>query len=154
MNLIGPTLHRERDCEAVLRSLPEWFGIEEALLMYARDSGRLPTFGLEEASGLVAFLSLKEHFPESWGIHCIAVAAQHRNAGLGSLLLGHAEEWLLGRNARFLQVKTVADDLEDANYADTRAFYVRRGFCPSEVFPDFWAVGIPALQMIKTLQTA
>jgi hypothetical protein len=31
MRIIGPQLERQLECEAVLRSLPPWFGIEEAL---------------------------------------------------------------------------------------------------------------------------
>ena len=46
MNVIGPDVRREAECEAVLRTLPAWFGIEPALLMYARDSGTMPTFAL------------------------------------------------------------------------------------------------------------
>ena len=44
MNIIGPDLQRADECEAVLRSLPRWFGIEHALLMYARDAALMPTF--------------------------------------------------------------------------------------------------------------
>ena len=64
MNNIGPELHRPEECESVLRTLPGWFGIEEALLMYAVDTDKLPTFAIEEDGRIVSFLSLMEHFPE------------------------------------------------------------------------------------------
>ena len=152
MQLIGPEIQRMGDCEQILRSLPAWFGIEEALLMYAGDSVAMPTFALEEGSRLVAFLTLKEHFPEAWEIHCVAVHADARNRGCGTRLLDEAEAWLARRGVRFLQVKTIAASSSSASYAETREFYARRGFEPLEVFPTLWHVRNPALQLIKVLR--
>ena len=152
MHIIGPELHRESECEAVLRTLPEWFGIEPALLMYARDSGLMPTFALAETGGaIVAFLTLQRHFPHAWEVHCMAVKAEARSKGLGSRLLAHAESWLLAQEVKFLQVKTVASTSASAAYAQTRKFYERRGFTALEVFPTLWDAHNPALQCIKAL---
>ena len=152
MNIIGPELHREPECEAVLRTLPKWFGIEHALRMYARDSGAMPTFALTETDGeIVAFLTLQEHFPQAWEVHCMAVRAEARSNGLGSRLLAHAEAWLVGQGVRFLQVKTVASTSASAAYAQTREFYKRRGFTSLEVFPTLWDAHNPALQCLKVL---
>jgi len=154
MDIIGPDLHRASDCEAILRTLPMWFGIEHALLMYARDSAVMPTFALSEGSLLIGFLTLREHFPDAWDIHCVAVRADARGHGHGSRLLAHAEAWLLKRSVRFLQVKTVAATSSSKEYAETREFYRRRGFTPIEVFPTLWDAHNPALQSIKVLQGA
>lgn len=148
---IGPDLKRPRECEAVLRTLPQWFGIEEALLKYAQDTTTLPSFAFESQGELVAFLSLLQHFPESWEVHCLAVRAAERNQGLGRALLAHAERWLIQKQARFLQVKTLAGTAESAVYAETRAFYLATGFVPIEVFPQLWTPQNPALQLVKTL---
>jgi N-acetylglutamate synthase-like GNAT family acetyltransferase len=154
MHIIGPTIQRACECEAVLRSLPTWFGIEPALLMYARDSALMPTFALaEEAQGIAGFLTLHEHFADAWEIHCIAVHAGARGKGLGSRLLSHAESWLVERGVRFLQVKTVAATSPSVSYAQTREFYARRGFTPIEIFPTLWNERNPALQCIKVLQS-
>ena len=154
MDIIGPDLHRASDCEAILRTLPMWFGIEHALLMYARDSAVMPTFALSEGSLLIGFLTLREHFPDAWDFHCVAVRADSRCHGHGSRLLAHAEAWLLKRSVRFLQVKTVAATSSSKEYAETREFYRRRGFTPIEVFPTLWDAHNPALQSIKVLQGA
>jgi GNAT superfamily N-acetyltransferase len=151
MEIIGPDLDRTVDCEAVLRSLPMWFGIERALLMYVRDTAVMPTFALAEGPNLVGFLTLREHFPEAWDIHCVAVHANTRGQGYGSRLLAHAEAWLLSRGVRFLQVKTVAATSPSKAYAETRRFYDRRGFSPIEVFPTLWDPRNPALQYMKVL---
>jgi N-acetylglutamate synthase-like GNAT family acetyltransferase len=153
MHIIGPTIQRASDCEAVLRTLPTWFGIEHALLMYATDSALMPTFALAEGphQGIVGFLTLHEHFADAWEIHCIAIRADARGKGLGSRLLAHAESWLIDRGVRFLQVKTVAATSPSVSYAQTREFYARRGFTPMEVFPTLWDARNPALQCIKVL---
>jgi len=154
MEIIGPALDRAGDCEAVLRSLPMWFGIEPALLKYVRDSTVMPTFALAEGPRLVGFLTLREHFPEAWDIHCVAIRADARGQGHGSRLLAHAEAWLLERGVRFLQVKTVAATSPSKEYAETREFYRHRGFTPIEVFPTLWDPHNPALQCIKVLPAA
>ena len=151
MDIAGPDLKRASECEAVLRSLPMWFGIERALLMYARDSAIMPTFGLTDGSTVVGFLTLREHFPDAWDIHCIAIRADFRGQGHGSRLLSHAEAWLRGQNVRFLQVKTVAATSPSREYAQTREFYSRAGFHPLEIFPELWSAHNPCLQLVKFL---
>ena len=89
MHITGPQLNARAACEAVLRSLPMWFGIEESLVMYADDTLRLPTFAAVEGYDVVGFVSLTEHFPQAWEIHCIAVHAASRNTGIGRALVAH-----------------------------------------------------------------
>jgi GNAT superfamily N-acetyltransferase len=154
MNIIGPSLQREAECEAVLRSLPRWFGIEESLLMYVRDSAALPTFAVEQDERVIGFITLQEHFPVSWEVHCIAIAAEARNRGLGTLLLTQAESWLRSRGAQFLQIKTIAESSPSPEYAESRKFYAARGYLPLEVFPTLWHPRNPALQLVKSLNAA
>lgn len=151
MKILGPSLQRQSECEAVLRSLPKWFGIEESLMEYVADTGQKPTFAIESDGKVVAFLSLHEHFPESWEVHCIAVHADFRGKGQGSHLLAHAEDWLRGRGAKLLQIKTIAETKNDPYYAETRAFYLAKGYTPVEVFTTIWQPWNPALQLIKIL---
>ena len=151
MNIIGPELQRERDIEGILRTLPRWFGIEKALRMYVADSALKPTFAVEMDGRLAGFITLTRHFPEAWEVHCIAVAAQHRNAGVGSALLAHAERFARSHGASFLQVKTVAHTSPSPEYAQTRKFYEARGFTPLEIFPLLWDPHNPALQLVKVL---
>ena len=151
MEIIGPDLNERRQCEEVLRSLPMWFGIEEALLMYADDSTRLPTFAVIEGTEVKGFISLQQHFPQAWEVHCIAVRADSRNKGYGKALSAHAERWLSAQGVALLQVKTVAATSPSKAYAETREFYNQLGFRPLEVFPELWSRRNPCLQLIKFL---
>lgn len=154
MTIVGPVTRREQEIEAVLRSLPRWFGIEKALLMYVADSASKPTFAAEMNGQLIGFLTLHQHFPGSWEVHCMAVAAGSRNKRVGTALLERAEQYVTSQGARFLQVKTVADTSPSPEYAQTRQFYLAKGFTPLEVFPTLWDPWNPALQLVKALDAA
>ena len=154
MRIIGPNLQQPTEFEAVLRSLPGWFGIENALLEYVEDTTRWPTFAIEIEGRIVGFLTLREHFPASWEIHCMAIAMDFRGRHLGTQLLEHCEKWLTERGVKFLQVKTVAATSSSAEYEQTRKFYDASGFTPLEIFPDLWDPWNPALQCIKVLNAA
>jgi GNAT superfamily N-acetyltransferase len=82
------------------------------------------------------------------------VRASHRNQGVGSALLGHAESWLRAKGVQFLQIKTVAATSASQAYAQTREFYRARGYTPLEVFPTLWNPRNPALQLVKGLTAA
>ena len=152
--ILGLKLDAAAQCEAVLRSLPVWFGIEEALRMYARDSAVLPTFAIATGSeGQVAgFVSLAQQFPAAWEVRGLAVHGDVRGHGHGRALLAHAERWLVAKGVRWRQVKTIAAAHPDAGYAQTRACYERLGFDSIEVHPTLWSPANPCLQMIKALR--
>lgn len=151
MHVEGPTLEMSAQCEAVLRSLPKWFGIEESLLQYVRDAAEHPTFVVRDGAEVLGFVTVREHFPETWEVHCIGVRASHRGQGLGVLLHSHVEQWLVARGARLLQVKTLAASHPSPEYAETRRFYAKVGYLPLEVFPVLWGPKLPVLQLVKAL---
>ena len=138
---------RSRICEAVLRSLPEWFGIEEATAAYVRDVAELPTF----AVGDEAFLSLKLHTANAAEVYVMGVRPDHHRRGLGAALLDAAESYLRARGVEYLQVKTLGPSRPSESYARTRAFYEASGFVPLEELHGLWSEGNPTLIMIKGL---
>jgi GNAT superfamily N-acetyltransferase len=100
---------------------------------------------------IVGFVTIREHFPEAWEVHCIAVQAAQRRHGLGRALHAHVERWLSERGARVLQVKTMAESNPSPEYAETRRFYASIGYTPLEVFPNLWGPRLPVLQLVKVL---
>jgi GNAT superfamily N-acetyltransferase len=106
----GPEGAHAADCERVLRSLPEWFGIESSLVDYARDATAHRTFTATDDGRTIAFVTARPHFAASWEVHCIAVERQHRGEGVGLALHRHVEAWRHARGAHVLQVKTLADE--------------------------------------------
>jgi ribosomal protein S18 acetylase RimI-like enzyme len=138
-------------CEGILRSLPGWFGIEQAIVEYVEQIAELPTFVALDDEETVGFLSIERHNEAAAEIHVMAVAPSHHRSGVGRALLDAAESHLRDRDVRFLQVKTLSDSHDSPEYARTRRFYRAMGFAPLQEFPTLWGESNPCLQMIKLL---
>lgn len=155
MEFIGPVTNAAAVCEAILRGLPEWFGIEDALVAYVADTARYPTFLVKatetDVARAIGFLTARQHFARTWEVHCIAVDRTHHRQGVGRVMLEGLLHWLKPQGAQYLQVKTLADTSPSLEYAQTRRFYTAMGFEPLEVFEDLWGPTNPCLQMIKAL---
>ena len=142
--------------ERLLRSLPQWFGIESSTAEYLRMAGELPAYlarrpgsGPDEhpAGALLAV----RHFPGAAEIYLMAVdPAEHRH-GAGRALVTALERDLAADGVRILQVKTLGPAHPDPGYARTRKFYQAMGFEPLEEITGLWAPGNPCLIMVKPL---
>lgn len=51
----GPYFDKANICVPIVRALPEWFGIEKAILHYASEINILPTFLAMEASHTISY---------------------------------------------------------------------------------------------------
>jgi GNAT superfamily N-acetyltransferase len=150
-NIEGPYLGKAAVCEPILRSLPDWFGIEEAIVQYVAEIDRLPTFLAGDADGVLGFVSLKQHNPYSAEVHVMGIMPEVHRQGVGRALIEQAQEWLKSQGVEYLQVKTLGPSHSDAGYAKTRAFYAAVGFKPLEEFTQLWDERNPCLIMIQRL---
>lgn len=57
----GPFFGKSEVCESILRALPQWFGIEEALVQYVKDIEALPTLLASVDNESAGFLTIKQH---------------------------------------------------------------------------------------------
>jgi ribosomal protein S18 acetylase RimI-like enzyme len=147
-----PELNLGKQCEDVLRSLPEWFGIESALVAYAEKIQELPTYTASACNRVIGFLSIKQHFPQSAEIYVMGVMPEFHYMGVGRALLERAWADLGKKAVKFLQVKTLSPSKPDEAYRKTRHFYLSAGFLPLEEMQDLWGAGNPCLVMIKNLE--
>ncbi len=138
----------------VLRALPDWFGIEEAIVEYAQKSQNMRFWAACVTGRPVGFLSLQRHNVYTFEIYCMGVRPQYHRHGLGAALIAVCEEWCRANAAEFLTVKTLDASQPDESYAKTRQFYVTMGFRPLEVFPTLWGPANPCLLMAKSLTQA
>ncbi|HEX9065102.1 MAG TPA: GNAT family N-acetyltransferase [Streptosporangiaceae bacterium] len=156
--------------ERLLRSLPDWFGIESSTAEYIRRAAELPAYlawrpgqvgppatpaavatpaaasGSFPAGALLAI----RHFPAAAEIYLMAVDPAAHRRGAGRALVTAAERDLAADGVRFLQVKTLGSSHPDLGYARTRAFYLALGFEPLEEITGLWPEN-PCLIMIKSL---
>lgn len=134
----------------VLRSVPEWFGIEESTQMYIRKAGQLPTWGAVAEGAPAGFVTIARPFPESADVYCMAVARAMHRRGVGSALLAHVEDALRRDGVKYLQVKTQGPSKPCAEYARTLEFYRHAGFARLEEVRGLWP-GLPCLILVKSL---
>lgn len=137
---------RSRIAEAVLRDLPEWFGIEESTRRYIEEAATLPTLAVEPDLG---FVCLKQHTPRAAELYVLGVRREQHRRGIGRALVAEAERWCRARGIRYLQVKTLGPSRPDSSYDGTRAFYEAVGFVALEELHGLWSHDNPALILVK-----
>jgi len=146
--------------ERLLRTLPQWFGIESSNAAYVEAARRLPAFlawpataptGTDSDGGAAGVLLLERHFPGAAEIHLLAVDPAYHRRGAGQALLATAEAGLVSDGVEFLQVKTLGPSNPDEGYQRTRKFYAALGFSPLEEIHGLWDAENPCLIMIKHL---
>lgn len=138
-------------CEAILATLPTWFGIPEANADYVVAAEANPTFVAYEDGKPVGLTTLTRFGGFAAEVHLMAVLPELHRRGVGRSMLDQAESWLRAQGVEYLQVKTLSDSADDEGYAKTRAFYRGMGFRDLEEFPLLWDPSNPALQLIKRL---
>lgn len=134
----------------VLRDLPEWFGIEEALLNYVEHVKSCYYAAYEIEENYVGFVALEEN-PVSYDMHVLGLLKSYHRKGIGKALVDHAEAYAKSQNKKYMTVKTVSADSPDLNYKKTRIFYEQMGYEHLEIFKTLWDEYNPCLYMIKTL---
>ena len=147
----GPLSGQGAAAEGILRALPEWFGIEAALVEYARAAEAGPTLVAEAGGESIGFATLAATSECAVELHVIAVLPQWHRRGVGGALLKQAEVHARAEGFELLHVKTLAPSDPDPGYAATRAFYLARGFRPLEVLPQVWGPENPCLLLVKSL---
>ena len=147
----GPCYNKGGVCGLILRSLPAWFGIEQAIVQYLTDIDHLPTFLVYESGEVIGFLSIKQHYPTSAEVLVMGIRPDAHRQGIGRALMQQAQAWLKDLGVEYLQVKTLGPSCSDENYAKTRAFYLGMGFTPLEEFTQIWDENNPCLILIKRI---
>lgn len=147
----GPLLDQAARCEPILRALPDWFGIETAIVHFVNEIDRLPTFLALQDEQVLGFLSLKQHNSYAAEVYLIGVQMTAHRQGIGRQLMQQAEAFLQTQRVEYLQVKTLSAAHPDKGYAKTRSFYLALGFRPLEELAELWGKENPCLLMVKRL---
>lgn len=164
--------------QRILRSLPEWFGIDEANAAYIEAARKLPSYVAripspspnegasdrrtdgapsgtpsDDDTEIVGVCLVEQHSEHSSEIHLLAVEREHRGMGIGRALMERVEQDLARQGKEFLQVKTLGASHPSPEYAATRYFYEALGYRALQELPadELWP-GNPCLIMIKALR--
>jgi ribosomal protein S18 acetylase RimI-like enzyme len=139
------------DVERLLRGLPEWFGIEHALLDYVEHSRTLPTTVAVHAGVVVGACVVRRHYPLAAEIELLAVSRDRHRQGIGRRLVDHVAGALALDGVRLLKVKTFGPSGHSVEYERTRAFYEAVGFIPLEELRELWDADNPCLILVMPL---
>jgi len=147
----GPLSGQGALAEGILRALPGWFGIEQAIVDYAGAADEGPTFVAEAGGEAVGFVTLKPTSAHAVEVHVMAVLPGEHRRGVGRALVERAAAYARAGGRALLHVKTLAPSDPDPSYAATRAFYAAVGFVPLEELPQVWGPENPCLLMVRAL---
>jgi ribosomal protein S18 acetylase RimI-like enzyme len=134
----------------ILRALPEWFELEDAIDDFVEQSKTLPTYLAVVDDDIVGVCLVKHHSPYSSEIYVMAVEPRSHRRGIGSALVAAVEQDLIARGIEFLQVKTLGPSYPSPEYTMTRLFYEAVGFRALEEIDGLWPDN-PCLIMVKRL---
>ncbi|MCK4653619.1 MAG: GNAT family N-acetyltransferase [Candidatus Cloacimonetes bacterium] len=140
-----------RICEKIIRSLPNWFGLESANKEYIGKVANTTFYAAYMSDKVVGFFSIISHFPQTSEIYVCGILLEYHRFGIGRKLLKVIEKDLKKKGVKFLTVKTLSASHPDRSYAKTRKFYEAVGFIPLEEFKELWGKENPCLFMIKDL---
>ena len=140
--------------EALLRDLPEWFGIEASNRAYVEAARTLPTTAAIFDGEVVGVALVRRHTPQASELELLLVRRDLHRAGIGRQLLTRVEADLRADGVELLQVKTLGPSAASPGYERTRAFYAATGFVPLEERTDIWGPGNPCLISVKVLRDA
>lgn len=140
-------------CNEILRSLPRWFGIEQAIVDYVNAVEHLPTLTaqVQEQEQVAGFIAVEFHNSYTAEIHVMGVREEFHRHGVGRALVAAAEDYSRKQGAEYFMVKTLGPSRKNQEYDQTRGFYLALGFRPLQEFKTIWDEHNPCLILVKRL---
>ena len=138
-------------CNAILRALPSWFGIEPAIVDYSEKVKNMPFYVAYDKNKPIGFVAIKVHNPYTAEVCVMGILKEYHRQGIGKKLIEQCEAYCKKNMIEFLTVKTLDESAESESYDKTRLFYQSVGFRPLEVFPLLWDKDNPCLFLAKII---
>ena len=137
--------------ETILRKLPDWFGIEEALVEYVNTVNKYPYWAAFDRDNCIGFFSGEIHYNRTGEVYVCGIDPEYHGKGIGTLLYKRLEKYFVEKGCKYVIVKTLSDINPDVNYAKTRAFYIKMGFKELITLTEMWDDDNLCLIMIKNI---
>ena len=139
-------------CDAILRTLPDFFGHEGGLASAFEAVRGQPGVVVEAEGAVVGFATWEERTAETAEITWAAVHREARGRGAGTALIDALCRDMATRGYKLALAMTSAASKDASNpdtYIPTRAFWKARGFHPL-IELDIWDTNF-ALLMVRPL---
>lgn len=128
---------KEKICRSILNQLPEWFGKEDGITHYAKESRESHLWADIENDEPIGFIMMKESSPYTVEISAMGVLKSYQRNGIGVKLFKKFYNFAKNSNYEFIQVKTVRAGKYDC-YDITNSFYKKIGFKELECIDGLW----------------
>ncbi len=148
---VHESVEKQKICNDILRNLPDWFGIESAIIEYSNEVANQLFIVARENANHVGFISVKKHYDKSAEIYVMGILTNYHRRGIGMNLMSVVKKRLRDQNIKYLTVKTLSEAAQSEHYDKSRAFYSSQGFEPLEEFKTLWDESNPCLYMIMTI---
>lgn len=135
----------------ILRQLPQWFGIEQAIVEYVDKVKETIFYVAYNNDKPIGFISLKVNNEYTTEIYAMGILKEYHNKGIGKRLVEEVVNYSQEKRYKFLMVKTLGESHPDKNYKNTREFYKKAGFYPIEEIKEIWGEQSPCLLMIRNI---
>ena len=133
----------------IMSSLTAWFSPSEDIEQKAIMHKEMPFFAAFDEGKDIGFIALKVHNEYTVEIFNFGVLEKYHRKGVGQAIFNSVELYCKEKGCKFITVKTLDSSSEYEPYERTRAFYLKNGFYPLEVFPLFWNKENPCLFLAK-----
>jgi GNAT superfamily N-acetyltransferase len=140
-------------CDAIMRGLPEWFGLEHGLVECSRAVREDGGFAVLQDGAVAGFATLRRTTDAALEITWLAVERARHGHGLGRALVEAAAARADAEGSTFLTAWTLAASDADPHYATTRAFYARMGFAAAAE-AEIWGPENPAVLLVRSVTHA
>jgi GNAT superfamily N-acetyltransferase len=121
-------------CDAIMRTLPDWFGYEPGLEECAQAVRNQAGLVAVEAGEILGFATWEQRTPDAAEITWAAVRRDRRNGGIGTAIIEALAQELHDRGFALALAMTSArsktPDPTWDSYHETRAFWRARRFYP------------------------
>lgn len=140
--------------EAIIRSLPEYFSDEEPAQVL-RDAADHQAWVLTESEAVAGLIVIARKSPGGAEVLWMAVDADRRGRGHGTVLLSHALDCLAAAGVSVVAAKTLDRSSGYPPYEATRAFWERNGFVLIDTIDPLpgWRPGNPAAIYVAAIRS-
>ena len=144
---------KESYTKNILKRLPEWFGIPEAIEEYVNTVSSFYYLAAFDKGVCIGFISGIVHYGRTGEIYVCGVIPEYQNRGVGKALVKEEDEYFKEKKCKYVIVKTLSDIVDNKAYEKTREFYKRVGFEELVTLREMWSEESPCLIMIKEIRT-
>ena len=140
---------KQKIAKDILNSLPEWFGIESAILEYVDAVADLDFFAASDDKEFIGFITVKFLFNNVANLHVLGIKEKYHNKGIGTKLFNEAEKLAKEFKCEYITVYTLSPSARSEPYLKTIKFYKSLGFTSLYESNRIWDKHNPFLLMVK-----